>query len=80
MSNDRADWPPIVRVGLYGLTSRNSAWTWFWVSVIFAVGSIAYGLVNPFALFGGVFLFASLWYYLSIRWVDRHSTWDSPEI
>lgn len=75
MSADRSKWPLPVRLGLWGLSTRSAAWVFVWLSVALAIGAVAYGFVNPLGFLGGVFAFAGLWYYLSIRWVDRHSTW-----
>jgi hypothetical protein len=41
-----------------------------------AAGSVAAGFVYPVAFAGGLFVFAALWYYLSIRWVDQHGRWE----
>jgi hypothetical protein len=40
------------------------------------LASVAYGVVNRRFFGGGAFLFAALWYYLSIRWVDQRGTWS----
>jgi len=50
--------------------------------VALAVGCIAYGFVDQ-RFFMGVLMAvgavtmaaAALWYYLAIRWVDRHGRW-----
>jgi hypothetical protein len=73
---DRTAWPVWVRLGLWGLPNRASAWVFFWLSVALAAGCVGYGFVEwPFFI-GGVLLFAALWYYQAIRWVDRHSRWS----
>ena len=76
LSVDRSKWPVMVQLGLWGLPSRWAAWGFFDLSVAVAVSCIAYGLVEPLFFVGGLLLFAALWYYLSIRWVDRHGTWS----
>ena len=64
-----------VEVGLWGLPNRASAWAFFWLSVLLAVGSLV-GAVFFWALgFGVLFLLAAWWYYACIRWVDRHDRW-----
>ena len=65
----------MVRLGLWGIPSRTSAWLFCWLSLLIAIGCVAYGFVNPHWYFGSLMVFASLWYNRSIRWVDRHSTW-----
>lgn len=76
MSGDRSRWPVMVRLGLWGLPSRGWAWVFFWVCVVIGAGGVVYGLVNPPFFIGSILLFAALWYYLAIRWVDRHSGWS----
>ncbi|HEY0070885.1 MAG TPA: hypothetical protein VGE04_13040 [Chloroflexia bacterium] len=61
-----------------GLRSRGAAWAFFWISIVIAVGCIAYEFVYPSFFIGAIALFvllAALWYYLAIRWVDQHSRW-----
>ena len=76
MAVDRGKWPVLVRVGLWGSPNRSVAWVYLWISVALAVGCVAYGFVNPRAFFGGLFVLAALWYFLSIRWVDQYSRWS----
>jgi hypothetical protein len=68
--------PLWVQVGLWGLPNRASAWAFFWLSLAVAVGCVAYGFVDWRFFFGGLIVFAALWYYASIRWVDRHGRWS----
>lgn len=66
----------MVRLWLWDLPSRGAAWAFFWLSIVIAAGCIAYRFVNPLAFIGSLIVFAALWYYLSIRWVDEHSRWS----
>jgi hypothetical protein len=75
MSVDRNKWPTMVWLGLWGLPNRVAAWAFFWLSLAIAAGCIAYGFVRPLAFVGALMVFAALWYYLAIRWVDRYSSW-----
>jgi hypothetical protein len=74
-STRRPDRPLWVQVALWGLPSRASVWVCFWLSFILTVASISYGFVDVRFFAGGLFLFAALWYYLAIRWIDRHDRW-----
>lgn len=76
MGVDRGRWPWIVRVGLWGLPTRGTAWACFWLSIIISVACVGYGFADPRFFSGGALVFAALGYYLSIRWVDRHATWS----
>lgn len=74
-SVDRSKWPMMVRLGLWGLSTRGAAWACFWLALAIAAGCVAYGFVEPRAFGGGLMVLAALWYYLAIRWVDQHSRW-----
>ncbi|HHM12898.1 MAG TPA: hypothetical protein ENJ16_05045 [Planctomycetaceae bacterium] len=76
MSGDRSTWPLMVRLGLWGVRSRKSAWAFFWLSVAIAIACVAYGFVNPRFFAGGVMLLAAVWYLLAIRWVDTNGEWS----
>lgn len=72
---DRSTWPIMVRLGLWGIPNRGIAWAFVWVSIACAVGGVAVGFFHPLGFLGLFMLFAALWYYLSIRWVDQHGSW-----
>jgi hypothetical protein len=72
----RIERPLWVAVGLWGGPGRLSAWGFFWLSLALAVGSFVYGLFDSRFLVGGVFFLSALWYWLAIRWVDRHDSWS----
>jgi hypothetical protein len=86
---DRRRWPIYVRMGLWLIHSRKTAWECLW-------STVAIGLMAPFIALGvaifvnkdvwllvGLLTFfgmalAAFWYYVSILWVDRHDTWTKP--
>ena len=70
------DYPWWVTLSLLGVSSRAAQWVCVAVSVALAAGSVAYGFWNPLFFWGIGFLFAALMYWLTIRWVDRHGSWD----
>ncbi|MBI3861052.1 MAG: hypothetical protein HY290_04070 [Planctomycetia bacterium] len=73
---DRKTWPILVRLSLWGLPSRASAWAFVWICVAGMLGSLAYGFVDWwFFPIAGLFVPAALAYYLSLRWVDENSSW-----
>jgi hypothetical protein len=66
----------MIRMGLWGISTRATAWCFVWLSIVSAVGCIAYGFLNPIFFLGAIWLLAALWYFHAIRWVDRHSKWN----
>lgn len=76
MGVDRSRWLVMVRLGLWGIPGRGGAWCFVGLCLAMAAAGIAYGFVNPVGFFGGLMLLAALWYYLAIRWVDRHGRWS----
>ena len=76
MKVDRSKWPSLVRLGLWGIPTRKFAWVFVFLSVVLAVSFVAFGFLEPRLKIGGLFVFAALAYYLSIRWVDQNSSWD----
>ena len=65
-----------VKIGLWGLPNRASAWAFFWISILLAIGCVLYGFVDRRFLVGGLFIVAAWWYCAAIRWVDRHGRWS----
>jgi hypothetical protein len=76
VERDQQARPLWVKIGLWGLPNRVLAWAFFWVSIGLGVGLVSYGFVDRRAFAGGFMFFAALWYYASIRWVDRHGGWS----
>jgi hypothetical protein len=72
---DRSAWPVWVRLGLWGLPNRVSAWFFFWLSVGVAVGCVVAGFWYWPLFFGAGMAGAAVWYFASIRWVDENSSW-----
>jgi len=68
-------WPAWVKLTLWGLPGRGWAWGGVWFSLLLAVGCIAAGFVFSPAFFGSFFVFAAIWYWMAIHWVDRYSKW-----
>jgi hypothetical protein len=73
--NEKLERPLWVKIGLWGLPRRASALFFFWLSIAITLGCVAYGFVNPRWFLGSGLILAALWYYLCIRWVDRHGEW-----
>jgi hypothetical protein len=62
--------PFLVRVGLWGLKTRQSALAFMWLCIIGAVVSV----LLKYRL-GALLLVAALWYAYAVRWVDKNEGW-----
>ena len=69
--------PELVYWGLWGINSRSAALGFAWVAVALAAACFIYGFVHPLAFLGMLFLGAAAWYWHSIKWVDKNSTWKN---
>jgi hypothetical protein len=73
----RASAPWWVKVSRWGVPGRGGLWACVAVALLAAASAFLYGLRDP--RFLGVGLAAVLTavpYWLTIRWVDKHGTWD----
>jgi hypothetical protein len=68
--------PIWVRLGLFGISSRPLALAYLLVSLLLAVGGVLWSLSDPRFFPAAAFLLAFLWYWLCIRWMDRHDAWN----
>lgn len=75
MAADRSKWPTMVRIGLWGVPNRTAAWCFAAASLILALVCVILGFKYPRFFAGIVFIFSALWYFYSIRWVDKHNQW-----
>ena len=60
---------------MWGLPNRAAAWAFVWLSLLAALAAGVGAFFYWPAAFGVLFVLAALWYYLSIRWVDRYDRW-----
>ena len=78
MAANRDEWPPMVRMALMRFCRRGLAIGFVWLTISLTFFAIAFGIRNAdwraFVL-SGVMSIVTLWYGLSIRWVDRNSHW-----
>ena len=72
----RADYPWWVKVSQLGVPGRNGLWGCVAVSLVIALGCLAYGFRDPLYFFGVLMAVAALPYWLSIRWIDSHGSWE----
>jgi hypothetical protein len=63
--------PPFpVRVALMGIRRKQTAWTYCLLCIAAAVVFAAFGIWE-----GMVMLLAAAWYWIAIRWHERHGGW-----
>jgi hypothetical protein len=72
----RSQYPWWVKVSMWGVPGRWGLWAFFALSIVLAVGCVVYGFWDWRFFYGIAFLFSALMYWLSIRWVDRHGSWN----
>jgi hypothetical protein len=74
------EWPWWVRLSLLGTKSRRALWAWTWASLALGVVLVVVGLwINrPFyAVLGAIGgPWAAAMYWLTVRWIDQHGSWD----
>jgi hypothetical protein len=74
----RERYPWWVQLGLWGVPGRAGAWAFVGLSVLLALAGVGYAALanDPRGYAGLLFLLAALTYWLAIRWVDRHGSWE----
>jgi hypothetical protein len=74
---DRGNYPWWVKLSLWGVP-RGRAGLWFFVglSIACAVACVIYGFWDHRFFLGVLFLLSALMYWLAIRWMDRHGSWN----
>ncbi len=51
------------------------AWACFWFSLALAAAGAVLGFEYPLAFIAVGFVFAAIWYFAAIRWVDQNGQW-----
>ena len=72
----RANYPWWVKVGLWGVPGRGGLWAYVVICLFAGVASIAFGFRDSRFSIGGLFALGALPYWLTIRWMDRHGSWN----
>jgi hypothetical protein len=74
----RDQYPSWVQAAVWGLPNRPVAWAVVWMCTAAAIGCVAYAFLapNPHFFVGASLFLSALWYWLAIRWVDRHGSWE----
>lgn len=74
---ERSPW--WVKLGLWPWPSRAAVWAWVWISLLSAAAACGFAAwaSHPRWWAGLLFLVSALMYWLTIRWVDRHGSWQS---
>lgn len=73
----RDNMPEAAYMALRGIKTKKGAYGWMMLSLTTSASFLIYGIVKsePWSfIFSVGFLFAAVWYYYAIRWIDRNST------
>jgi hypothetical protein len=73
----RSGYPLWVKLSLWGVPGRRGLWAFVIVSLACGVAALVYGLRDPRYFPAAIIGVAAVPYWLAIRWVDRHGTWES---
>ncbi len=68
--NNPSKRPFLVRLGLWGLKTRQSALAFMWLCIVGAVVSVILKI-----WIGSLLLVAGWWYWYAVRWVDKNEGW-----
>jgi hypothetical protein len=74
----RAQYPIWVKISLWGVPGRRGLWMFVALSIACGLASMIYGLWQTKYFIGGLLAVAAIPYWLSIRWIDAHGSWE-PE-
>lgn len=69
------DMPSWVYWGLWGIKTRKVAMLFVYISIVLTLAIVPVGIALNDYLFIA-FILVPLWYWLSIKWVDKNSTWE----
>jgi len=73
----RKDYPWWVKLSMLGVPGRAGQWACVAVSLILGAGALYLSQGNPMFRPFTVAPLAAIPYLLTIRWVDRHGSWDT---
>jgi len=72
----RSDYPWWVKFSMWGVPGRTGLWVYAVVCIAIAGACVPYGFWDRRSFLVTISaLLASLMYWLSIQWVDRHGSW-----
>ena len=73
----RSQYPFWVKLSIWGVPGRAGLWAFVMLSLACAIALFFYGLRSPLLLvLAPIMACAAVPYWLSIRWIDRHGSWD----
>ena len=68
--NNQTKRPLLVRLGLWGLKTRQAALAFMWLCILGAVVSVVLKI-----WLGSLLLLAAWWYWYALTWVDKNGGW-----
>jgi hypothetical protein len=75
----RAEYPWWVKVSMMGVPGRGGVLGCAVLSVMVGVAGLIFWRNDPVLWPTSLFLIAAIPYWLTIRWVDRHGSWDNEQ-
>jgi len=75
----RGDWPLLVRLGLWGISTRARACRFVWLSFFAALIFLVMGIFHPIFFIGSICFCSAYWYIYAIRWVDEFGKWEEVD-
>ncbi len=73
----RSAYPLWVKLSLWGVSGRRGLWLFVVVSLICGFSFLGYGFWDARYFRAAIIGLAAIPYWLTIRWVDRHGTWEA---
>lgn len=72
--------PYWVKLGLWGVGGRAGAWAFFGLCAAATAFSMVMTFYDVRWIVGWPLSLAALWYWASIRWVDRYGSWSDASV
>jgi hypothetical protein len=76
----RAQYPWWVKLSCWGVPGRAGLWACVLIALLAALILFLYSVRNPrFVWVGVLAVLTAVPYWQSIRWIDRHGSWDDSD-
>lgn len=70
-------YPMWVKFSTWGVSGRSGLWIFTFLCLAIAIACVVYGFWDDRFYYIGIGAFlAAMMYWSSIKWIDRHGSWD----